>query len=231
MSLEALNITHPLVVPTINDKQSIHVTAVSSAASNWSVEILFRSRDGSSSHEHGGCTVRFGNADEWKAEWIKHSWFVKARIETIINSDKVSGETYQLPRPFVYKLFGHVVRYSDRYQGMEEVYLNEAAGDAVAKVKLNSADGAGSFTCNPYWSDAVVPLAGFVMNGNTTTPDDTIYISGVLGSMRISEELSDKKSYSSYVRMQPASTKGYFVGDVYIFDGDMVVAVCTEVIF
>ncbi|KAE9372741.1 putative polyketide synthase [Stipitochalara longipes BDJ] len=230
MSLEGLNITHPLVVPACNSEQSIILTAVSSASSNWAIEITFQSKDGKSSSDHGGCRVVFGNPEEWKAEWGKHSWFVKARMDAIINSAKF-GQAHQLLRPIVYKLFGHVVRYSDRYQGLEEVFLDNAAGDSVAKVQLQSVRGSGTFTCNPYWSDSIVHLAGFVLNGNITTPEDTVFISGGLGSMRISEELSADKRYTSYVRMQPAAVKGYFVGDVYVFDGDNVVAMCSDLMF
>ncbi|RFU33276.1 hypothetical protein B7463_g3074, partial [Scytalidium lignicola] len=230
MSLEALNITHPLVVPALNPKQSIQVIAKSSASSNWSVEITFKSKDGSIEHDHGGCRVTFGNGEDWKAGWAKHSWFVKARMDSLANSAKL-GQAHQLLRPMVYKLFQHVVHYSEPYQGLEEVFLDNIVGDSVAKIKLKSTSGASTFNSNPYWGDSIVHLAGFVLNGNTTTPEDTVYISGGLDSMRVAEKLSSEKTYSCYVRMQPDSKKGYFIGDVYIFYRDDIIAVAAGVLF
>lgn len=230
MSLENLNITHPLVVPAIIPNQTIEVTATASASTNWTVDLSFKSKDGVSTHDHGGCRVTFGDSKEWKAEWAKHAWFVKARMDALVGSAR-TGQAHQLLKPMVYKLFQHVVRYSERYQGLSEVFLDNKAGDTVAKIQLKSIDGAGTFTANPYWTDSIVHLAGFVLNGNTTTPDDTVYISGGLSSMRVAEELSIDKIYTSYVRMQPSSTKGYLVGDVYIFDGEEIIALCAGVMF
>lgn len=230
LSLNSLDIAHPLVVPGPNPRQIVYVKAVASKKSKWTVNIIFTSTDGSSSHQHGSCHVEFGNKDEWSEEWSKTSYLVKARIDSLIESAK-SGKVQRLLRPFVYKLFENVVHYSEKYQGLHEVFLDNDLGDAVASVKLQSIRQCGQFTYAPYWSDPIVHLAGFVLNGNANTPDGFAYLSAGLKSMRILGDLSEDKTYFSYVRMQQSRQKGILTGDVYVFDGESIVALCSGVMF
>lgn len=230
MSLWALEITHPVVVPVINPQQVIEVTAKKTADINWSVNVSFTSKDGSSFHEHGGCQVRFGTKDDWRTRFSRTLHLVKNRKDVLISS-AATGHSHRLLRPIVYKLFASVVDYGDKYQSLEEVFLDSGYTDAAARVKLRPSVGNGNFTCNPYWTDAILHLAGFVLNGNVTKPDDVAYISAGFEALHIFEELFEEKSYISYVCMQPMDKKGIFVGDVYVFEEDKLVCVCAGVFF
>jgi iron transport multicopper oxidase len=142
-----------------------------------------------------------------------------------------AGLVHRLQRPIVYKLFTNVVHYDEKYQGLEEVFLDSTLNDAVGVVKLRSRAETGEFTYSPYWTDAIVHLAGFVLNGNINTPDDVAHISSGFESIRIAEDFSEGKTYHSYVRMHSTEKKGMSVGDVYIFDGDTVIAACNGLKF
>lgn len=230
MSLWTLEITHPLVVPVSNPQQMIEVTAKKSAGSDWSVDVSFTSREGSSSDEHGGCQVRFGRTDDLKNQFSRTLHLVKKRKDGLISS-AAAGLSHRLLKPVVYKLFASVVDYGDKYQGLEEVFFDSGYTDAAARVKLGSSTGAGNFTYNPYWMDAIVHLAGFVLNGNVTKPNDIAYISAGFETLHVFEELSEDKSYTSYVCMQAMEKKDVFVGDVYVFADDKLVCLCAGVFF
>jgi iron transport multicopper oxidase len=44
--------------------------------------------------------------------------------------------------------------------------------------------------------------------------------------MKIVGELSEKKNYQSYARMQPTKAKGILSGDVFFLEDGEVIAVC-----
>ena len=231
MSLWALDITHPLVVPVSDPLQTIEISAIKSASRDWSVHVSFNSKDGASSHEHGSCDVRFGKNDERKAEFSRSLHLVSKRVDALTSS-AVAGLSHRLQRPIVYKLFTSLVTYGEKYQGLEEVYLdNTGYGDTAARIKLGPNADAGTFTQSPYWTDTIIHLAGFVLNGDVALSPEEAYISAGFEAFHIFEELSDKKTYTTYVSMQPSEKPNVVAGDVYVFDGDKLVALCGGLYF
>ena len=136
------------------------------------------------------------------------------------------GSIHRILRPMVYKLFSTIVVYSEKYHGLQEVYMNCALNEIVANVKFQSSAECGKFTYSPYWIDTIAHLPGFVLNGNVSTPEDTVYISHGWKSLRIAAPLSDGKFYRGYAHMQPVGSRGLMCGDIYLFEGNDVVAVC-----
>lgn len=231
MSLWALDITHPLVVPVSDPLQIIEISAVKSADRDWSVHVSFNSKDNVSTHEHGSCDVRFGKNDERKAQFSRSLHLVKKRIDTLTSS-AVAGLSHRLQRPIVYKLFTSLVNYGEKYQGLEEVYLdNTGYGDTTARVKLGPNAGSGTFTQSPYWTDTIIHLAGFVLNGDVALSTDNAYISAGFEAFHIFEELSDTRTYTTYVSMQPSEKPNVVSGDVYVFEGDKLIALCGGLYF
>ena len=231
MSLWGLDITHPLVVPVSDPLQTIEISAVKSAGRDWSVHVSFNSKDSASSHEHGSCDVHFGKNDERKAEFSRSLHLVNKRIDALTNS-AVAGLSHRLQRPIVYKLFTSLVNYGEKYQGLEEVYLdNTGYGDTAARVKLEPNANSGTFTESPYWTDTIIHLAGFVLNGDVALSPDDAYISAGFEAFHIFEELSDTKTYTTYVSMQPSEKPNVVTGDVYVFEGNRLVALCGGLYF
>lgn len=231
MSLWNLNITHPLVVPVSDPQQIIQISAVKTGDRDWSVHVSFKSKDNASSHEHGGCDVRFGKNNERKAEFSRSLHLVGKRVDALTSS-AVAGLSHRLQRPIVYKLFSSFVEYGEKYQGLEEVYLdNTGYGDTAARIKLVPSAGSGTFTQNPYWTDAITHLAGFVLNGDVALGPEDAYISAGFEAFHLFEELSDTKTYTAYVAMQPSEKPNVVVGDVYVFDGNKLIALCGGLFF
>ena len=190
----ALEMTHPLVVARRDKQQMIEVIAIKSLEEDDTVRILFKSKEQTSSREHGGCEVRFGKNDQWRSTFSRTLHLVKKRMDDPTKC-AMAGFCHRLQRAVVYKLFASLFDYGNDYQGLEEVFLDNEYGDAAARVKLRPSAGTGTFTQSPYWVDAVVHLAGFVLNGNVTNTNDTAYVSADFEALHILEELSEAKSY------------------------------------
>ncbi|KAL9064298.1 MAG: hypothetical protein Q9161_008967 [Pseudevernia consocians] len=231
MSLWTLRIIHPLVVPVSDPQQIIEISAVKTGDRDWSVHVSFSSKDMVSSHEHGSCEVRFGKNDERKAEFSRSLHLVSKRVDALTSS-AVAGLSHRLQRPIVYKLFTSFVHYSEKYQGLEEVYLdNTGYGDAAARIKLVPSADSGTFTQSPYWTDAITHLAGFLLNGDVALEHENAYTSVGFEAFHLFEELSDTKTYTAYVAMQPSEKPNVVVGDVYVFDGNNLMALCGGLFF
>lgn len=243
LSIHHLDIFNALVLdpPSSSSRktaQIIRVTATSTSKPNslTGVRVTFSSCGGNSGpqfQDNGRCNITFGDGEGLKSLWSKNAHLVKARMDAMMSPQKADS-IVRLQRPFVYKLFNSIVRYDDKYHGLHEVFMDEEMQDAVAIVKLKSNDilaGHGTWTLSPYWSDAIVHLAGFVMNGSSRNKENTAHISGGLECMTLTDELSDQKTYYSYVRMRAGEKRGASIGDVYILDGEKVIGLAEGVKF
>ncbi|KAJ5174236.1 Acyl transferase/acyl hydrolase/lysophospholipase [Penicillium canariense] len=229
MDVRDMEVHKPLLIKPGATKQIIRVTATLEPSSH-AIMVKFSSEDGGALQDHAHCRVHRGEADVWKSEWTRTSYLVKSRMSQLIK-DSSSGYVHKILRPMVYKLFAALVDYDDKYQGLQEVYMDSDLLEATAKVRFRTTPEDGTFTYSPYWIDSLAHLSGFVLNGADTTPADSVYISHGWKSMKIVGELSEKKSYQSYVRMQQTRTKGVLSGDVFFLDDGEVVAVCQELKF
>jgi len=114
---------------------------------------------------------------------------------------------------------------------MEKVFMDKEYGDAAAIVKLRSSFGTGNFTHSDYWVDTIVHLAVFHLNRNVTYKDEIAYVSTGLEALHIFKELSETKAHSTYVSIQPAEKKDVLPGDISVYDGDALVALCSGIRF
>lgn len=117
-----------------------------------------------------------------------------------------------------------VVHYDQRYQGMQEVIINTEKLEAIVSLSLSHEHNVGVFFCSPLWLDNVAQIAGFVMNaiGKNDAREFT-YISHVISSYQISEDLRINLSYKAHIRML-SETGTVFAGDVSISQGERMIA-------
>ncbi|KAI0024609.1 hypothetical protein F4780DRAFT_775556 [Xylariomycetidae sp. FL0641] len=229
MDVRAMEVHKPLLIQPGDTKQVIRITA-SQTPSSSVIDVKFSSQDGDVRQEHAHCNVLLGDGAEWQSGWSRNAYLIRARMDHLVASSAV-GQAHKLLRPMVYKLFASFVDYIPKYQGMEEVYMDSGLLEAMANVKFASDQSDGNFTYSPYWIDSIAHLSGFVLNGADTTPADSVFISHGWGSMKIVGQLSASKRYQSYVRMQETQAPGVLSGDVYLFEGAQVVAVCEDLKF
>nr|QDK64760.1 AshP [Aschersonia paraphysata] len=197
--------------------------------------------DGKATEHHAKCTGSFTEKSRWRAEWKRHDFLIKARVQHLRQSahsdDDDGGETaaaHLIKTGLFYKLFSALVDYEAPFKGCRELVMRSADMESTAKVKFNTPPGTSDKWMNPpYWIDSLGQITGFTMNGNDQVDSKTqVYINHGWDNMKLSERLSDQKTYTTYVKMQPRD-KGSYSGDVYVFGPGMdeVVAVYEGVTF
>jgi iterative type I PKS product template protein len=220
----------PLIVTKTGLRQTLKLNAVKSSGSDV-VRITVSSETTKGCSDHATCAVRLGEKDQWLTSWSRNSYLIKSRLD-MLEKAAADGIAHQILGPMAYKLFSNVVEYSSDYKGMTEVLLDSELIEGTAKVQLKRTITGHHFSCNPHWLDGVLQIAGFVLNGNVTTPPDIVYMSSGWESLRIATPFSHDKLCFSHVKMQPVeNTRGLFIGDISIFQDGEIVAVGTGIKF
>lgn len=229
MSVMNLEISHALVVPKDCDTYQLDVQC-KSLHGEPGFEVFFESENYSHGlQRHARCTVHFEQSAKWKHEWNRTRRLIKTRLGHL-NSASRKGSTHWILQDMVYKLFSKVVTYGERYRSLQEVSLDSNEHEAAAIFRFAAVGPAERFTISPYWIDGIIHLGGFALNAHPNSRDDHIYISTGWEDLCISAPLSTETSYASYVHMQHAG-HGLYTGDVYLLDGDEIVALCAGLRF
>ncbi|KAF1352167.1 polyketide synthase [Delphinella strobiligena] len=174
--------------------------------------------------DHAHCVVRYEELSSWHESWDRINFMVNSQIEVLKEKSK-NREAHVIQRGMAYKLFKCFVDYDAKYRGMEEVILNNTTTEATASIQFQTKPEDGDFYCAPYWVDSMAHISGFIVNATDLVDSDlNVCISHGWESIRVSKTLSADKKYRSYVRMQPKAGN-IFIGDVYVMEGEEIVAV------
>ncbi|KAF7738576.1 Conidial pigment polyketide synthase [Penicillium ucsense] len=183
----------------------------------WSV-----TSEGKKILDHASCTIKFFDTSAAANDWKRSAYLIKRSIEHLKQSTE-SGQAHRMKRGMVYKLFSSLVDYDENYKSIQEVILDSEQHEATALVKFQAPPG--NFHRNPFWIDSIGHLSGFIMNASDATDSkNTVYVNHGWDSMRCLKKFDPSVTYRTYVRMQPWRD-AIFAGDVYVFDGDDIVAV------
>ncbi|KAL8826801.1 MAG: hypothetical protein Q9191_003572 [Dirinaria sp. TL-2023a] len=224
MDLSTMEVFRPLIVDAGETAQLLEVSA-SRQPNEQAVKVTISSRDAKGTQEHACCIVQYGSGQDWMSEWGRNSYLVQSRMDQLTQPNNAAN-VHRLLKEMIYKQFQTVVTYSSQYHNIDELFMDCDLNESVANIRFQPTSGHGDFIYSPYWIDTVAHLGGFVLNASVKTPADTVFISHGWESFRIAAQLSDKKSYKGYVRMQPTGSRGVMAGDMYIFDGDDIVVLC-----
>lgn len=224
MNVANMEVSKPLIARGEGISHLLRLTAKVDAAAG-TAKLVYSSGEGRTRAVHANSTVYFGDRVAWAAEWERSTYLIQSRIDWLQEAEK-RGEASKIGRGLAYKLFAALVEYDPKYRGMEEVTLSSENMEATSKVRFQTKPSDGTFNCSPYWIDSVAHISGFIVNGSDAVDSrNNVYVSHGWESWKLAEPLSADKTYRSYVRMQPAG-KQMVAGDVYVFDGSRVVAIC-----
>ncbi|KAI1075188.1 ketoacyl-synt-domain-containing protein [Whalleya microplaca] len=233
-TLVKLELINPLVLKDESITQTIEIRVVAEKRSDWEAQVSFHSNsDGGKFDDNGTCKVLASDPAERKHEWVENAELAKQRIKALMSPVKPDGSvTHHMHHRMFYKLFNSVVKYYKRYQGITEAFIDYDFHDAVAKVKLSQTpdNEKNAFVVNPYHSDSLVHLAGFLLNSDSDDGEDLLHFSSGISGVILANEFHEDKTYLSYVRML-TNAKGESVGDLYLFDGDEVIGVVAGIKF
>ncbi|KAJ5908568.1 hypothetical protein N7495_001250 [Penicillium taxi] len=197
-----------------------------SATANWGDEsaqlkIWSVTPEGKKIVDHATCMVKFFDTAAVEAEWKRSTYLIKRSIEHLKESTE-TGQAHRMKRGMVYKLFATLVDYDDNYKSIQEVILDSYQHEATALVKFQAPTG--NFHRNPFWIDSIGHLSGFIMNASDATDSkNEVFVNHGWDSMRCLRKFDPNVTYRTYVRMQPWKNS-IWAGDVYLFDGDDIVA-------
>ncbi|KAI0441953.1 polyketide synthase for naphthopyrone YWA1 [Xylaria telfairii] len=221
--------TKPLLMRTPGKPELFHVSAEADWASQTAKVVFYSVNSrGENTLEHASCTLRFGDPDAWMSEWKRSAHLVRSRMQSLRNA-AVDGSCHLIKRGMAYKLFENCVEYGEKFQGLEEVYLDSKGHEATARVVFK--DKSTLFEANPYYIDSLGHLSGFIMNATESFDYKAqVFLNHGWESMRCAVKLSPEDTYHTYVKMESSDGTKY-VGDVYIFKGDSIIGVTQGVAF
>jgi len=226
----AMEVHKPLVaeLPPSPDGQHIQLEAHAELASGiMKLNIRSVTWDGQTLQDHGHGLVKYEDPATWTTEWQQINYLVRNQI-TLLETKLENGSAHKILRGMAYKLFETLVTYSPKYQGMEEVILDNTDTIATAKIKFQVTPGAdGDYFCSPFFVDNLCHLSGFIVNAaDVESAEPLVYISHGWHSLKFlkPKEISPDREYRSFVRMMDQG-KNVSAGDVYVFEGDDIVAV------
>ncbi|OOQ85606.1 Conidial yellow pigment biosynthesis polyketide synthase [Penicillium brasilianum] len=198
-----------------------------SATANWpeesaKMQVWSVTPEGKKILDHASCTIKFFDTSVAELEWKRSAYLIKRSIEHLKESTE-TGQAHRMKRGMVYKLFSALVEYDENYKSIQEVILDSDQHEATALVKFQAPPG--NYHRNPFWIDSIGHLSGFIMNASDATDSkNLVYVNHGWDSMRCLKKFDPNVTYRTYVRMQPWQNSIY-AGDVYLFDGDDIVAV------
>ncbi|KAK4645321.1 Polyketide synthase [Podospora bellae-mahoneyi] len=229
------NVAHMEVPKTLifNDTAKSHILrmTINANARTGQADIVFHTGDGAKRTDHAICKVYFGELEDWQNEFDRVAYLIKTRIDSLKAAEQ-RGEASKIGRGLAYKLFGALVDYNRRYQGMEEVILDSKTCEATAKIRFQTTPEDGNYVFSPYHIDSSCHISGFIINGTDAVDSrEQVFISHGWGSMRFTEVPQANKEYRSYIRMQPIKGSKMYAGDAYVFDGDKVIGITGDIKF
>lgn len=233
MDVRQLEIIKPLIAKGCNAKeqQIIRISATAKRPLKF-VEISYNSisPDDSVGELHASCNIEYGDAKSWLADWSRLSYLFRSRID-VFTQGVASGKYHKIGCTQAYEDFSSLVQYGDKYHGMKEVTIDSKNFEATSLIEFRATESDGDFEANPYWIDNITHLSGFVLNGSDAVDSQKqVYISHGWESLQIVRPLSARRTYRNHVKMHQGP-KQTMVGDVYVFDGEEMVALISGVKF
>ncbi|KAL4870267.1 hypothetical protein BDV12DRAFT_166486 [Aspergillus spectabilis] len=222
LGLDVCNVvvSKPLIAKT--GKELFRVSAIANWADRCaSIRVYSVTPEGKKILDHAQCKVKFFDCAASELEWKRSSYLIKRSIE-LLEQSSLKGDAHRLRRGMIYKLFSTLIDYDENYQSIREVILDSEHHEATALVKFQAPQA--NFHRNPFWIDSFGHLSGFIMNASDGTDSkNQVFVNHGWDSMRCLKKFSADVTYRTYVRMQPWQDS-IWAGDVYIFDGDDIIA-------
>jgi iterative type I PKS product template protein len=228
-----MEVPKPLIAQIPQPAAGQHIEMEATAdMEKGTLKVKFRSvqPDGKKIQDHANCTVRYEDKAAWADEWARYNFMVKAQIE-MLTAKTMTGGAHKVQRGMAYKLFKALVNYDSKYRAMSEVVLDGANTEASAVLDFPTKPDDGDFYCPPYHIDGSCHISGFIVNASDLLDSEqNVYVSHGWGAMKFSKPLTAGMKLRNYVRMLP-QPGNISKGDVYILQGDDIVAVCEGIKF
>ncbi|KAL4819954.1 hypothetical protein BDW67DRAFT_154387 [Aspergillus spinulosporus] len=195
--------------------------------------VHFKGQTSKGAVEYGSATMLLGQLDSAvRRDWSRIQPLVRARVQTLNRSIR-PREVHAMDTALFYKVFSEIVDYSAPYHAVQEAVIAADFHDAAVTLQLKPAADLGTFTSSPFAVDALVHVAGFLLNADVRRPKNEVHIANHIGSLRIVGDLSSPGPYHVYATIREQDPKaGTSLCDVYATDSqDRLVAICSDICF
>ena len=209
--LAGLSMTNPLVLrenTTAEDLPRVTVEGILDSETR-AVTVKFMSRVGASGSPigHGSCVIQLAQPGASTArDWSRLQPLVQARVRTLEQSSR-PREVHAMDRQLFYKIFSEIVDYASPYHGVEEAIIAANFRDAALVFQLPASTDLGNFTCSPFLIDAVVHVAGFLLNADLKKSKSEVHIANHIGSIRVLGDVSSTGPYRVYATVREQDGK------------------------
>lgn len=192
-------------------------TATMESASADSVLVTFKatSKRGES-HDLGSMRIRYRNPEPARADLDRVSFFIKAKMEERIRQSK-EGSGHRIQPDVFFALFANAVEFSPDFRGVQEAYVASDFQEAAATIVLKPDPAGTRFTSSPYWGEALLHLAGFMVNGNPAKPAQSTFVVMGYESVEQLAPVEPGRQYLTYTRISRWEKDTAFCAG-YVFD-------------
>ena len=208
----------PLTKNLVGADGELITTAVMETPSSNTISVSFKAKSVNASHDLGSIKVNISNPEKTQADWDRISYFIKAKMEERILKAK-EGSSHRMQPGIIYALFANAVEFDPAFKGIQEGYIAEDFQEAAAVVVLPKNPPNTTFTFSPYWGEALVHLAGFMVNGNPDRSPQTTFIVMGFESSQQTVSFEPGKRYYVYTRISRWE-KDIAYCDAFVFDPD-----------
>ncbi|RDW92688.1 Orsellinic acid synthase [Aspergillus mulundensis] len=197
------------------------------------VSVQFKGRKGTTPVEYGSAMMLLGQNDaSVRRDWSRIQPLINARVQTL-NTSTRPREVHAMDTLLFYKVFSEIVDYATPYHAVQEAMIAANFRDASITLQLPATGDLGTFISSPFAVDALVHVAGFLLNADVRRPKNEVHIANHIGSLRIVGDLSSPGPYHAYATIREQDPKsGVSFCDVYATDAEgQLVALCTDICF
>ncbi|KAG6024018.1 Type I Iterative PKS [Claviceps sp. LM458 group G5] len=233
--LVELNMRSPLVLRDgVEPPLGVVDAVLDRSTKSVSVRFLSQAKNAKGQTDHGSCVVQISEAVRPAIrEWSRMRPLIKARVASLHASLR-PRHVHAMDKSLFYKIFSEIVDYSSAFHAVEEATVASDFHDAAFIVQPQaSAVDLGSYTCSPFIIDALIHVAGFLLNADVQKPKHEVHIANHIGSLRILGDLTKESPFLMYATIREQDLKaGTSLCDVYMTNSqDSIVAICTDICF
>jgi iterative type I PKS product template protein len=209
----------PLTRGLVGVDGTLFSTAIMESGSADNVMITFKasSARGDVSHDLGSMRIHYrSDPDQTRLDLDRVSYFIRSKMEERIRLSK-EGTGHRIQPDVFYALFANAVEFSPDFRGVQEAYVSSDFEEAAAAILLPPDPVGTRFTSSPYWAEALLHLAGFMVNGNPSKPPQSTFVVMGYESVKQLAAVEPGKQYQTYTRITRWE-KGSAYCAAYVFD-------------
>lgn len=207
----------PLTRKLVGVDGQLFSTATMESAAADEVMVTFKATSNSGeSHDLGSIRVKHRSPEKAQTNLDRVSYYIKEKMDERIRLSK-DGKGHRIQPDVFFALFANAVEFSADFRGVQEAYVASDFQEATATVVLRPDPVGTRFTSSPYWGEALLHLAGFMVNGNPNkSPQSTFVVMGY-DSVEQLAAVEPGKQYMTYTRITRWDKDTAFCAG-YVFD-------------